>query len=113
MAKKSSKPEFLDDLELPKIPTASGKKPKLDNALASVTKSQVATAAKKQTDAKGRITKTLRLPPDLIADIDNETNAKGYGKMDFWHWLVASAWEDYLDGKRPSAKPVEKREIDI
>ena len=47
---------------------------------------------------KGRTRKTIFLPPDLIEDIDAAARAEGAKLMDFYHWLLALAFESYEAG---------------
>lgn len=43
--------------------------------------------------------KTVYLPTDLIENIDLVAKEKGYGVMDFYHWLLKEAWGMYQDGR--------------
>jgi hypothetical protein len=74
----------------------SRSKPKGKLRTESVSKEQVS-MAKGRKLVNGRIRKTIYLPPDLIDEIDGE--AKGVGVGDFYHFLVASAWESYKKGE--------------
>jgi hypothetical protein len=71
-------------------------KPKGKLRTESVSKDQVS-AAKGRKLISGRIRKTIYLPPDLIDEIDAE--AQGVGVSDFYHFLVASAWDLYQRGE--------------
>lgn len=71
-------------------------KPKGKLRTESVSKEQVS-AAKGRKLIGGRIRKTIYLPPDLIDEIDAE--AQGVGVSDFYHFLVASAWNLYKRGE--------------
>lgn len=71
-------------------------KPKGKLRTESVSKEQVS-AAKGRKLINGRVRKTIYLPPDLIDEIDAE--AQGVGVSDFYHFLLASAWEFYKRGE--------------
>ena len=71
-------------------------KPKGKLRTESVSKDQVS-AAKGRKLVNGRVRKTIYLPPDLIDEIDAE--AQGVGVSDFYHFLVASAWESFKKGE--------------
>ena len=103
---------FLDDL--PAKPAVARKK-QFDDPLGGMGETAVSRASGQSTDAKGRVRKTIFLPPDLIWEVEQAIKQEGYrSKMDFWHWLLAEGWNNYRDGQRPGlAEEVTRRDIDI
>ena len=71
-------------------------KPKGKLRTESISKEEVS-AAKGRKLVNGRMRKTIYLPPDLVDEIDAE--AQGVGVSDFYHFLVASAWQSYKKGE--------------
>jgi hypothetical protein len=55
--------------------------------------------AKGEKTVGDRKRKTVYLPTDLIDEIDLVAKEKGYGVMDFYHWLIKQSWEMYQEGK--------------
>ena len=71
--------------------------------------------AGRKTDASGRVRKTIFLDPVTIDEIENLASSGGYGKMDFYEWLVLMGLQQYDEGVRPEVegKPVVKTRIRI
>lgn len=100
---------FMD--ELPDRPVNAAKK-NFDDPLAGTSAADVSQASGRKTDAKGRIRKTIFLPPEMVWKIDQTIEAEGYtSKMDFYHWLIESGWNAWLDGQRPEADNSAAKEI--
>ena len=98
--------EFMNTLEDVSQP-AKGKKGRFSDPMQGVSSATVAKASGKNTDPRGRVRKTIFLPPETIAEIDDTVKRDGYGsKMDFYHWLVAEGWAAYQNGKRPPTENV-------
>lgn len=100
--------DFMDDL--PVQPTS--RKKDFDDPLAGTSARDVSQASGRKTDAKGRIRKTIFLPPDMIWEIDQTIEAEGYtSKMDFYHWLIVRGWQAWKDGVRPDSDSAAAKEI--
>jgi len=71
--------------------------------------------AGRKTDASGRIRKTIFLAPLTINQIENLAATEGYGKMDFYEWLVLVGVQQFDQGVRPEVEepPVVKARIQI
>jgi len=71
--------------------------------------------AGRKTDASGRIRKTIFLTPITMDEIENLAAAEGYGKMDFYEWLVLVGLQQFDQGMRPEVEdqPVVKARIRI
>ncbi|MFO7684105.1 MAG: hypothetical protein R6X34_29075 [Chloroflexota bacterium] len=71
--------------------------------------------AGRQTDASGRIRKTIFLDPTTIDEIEALSDAKGYGKMDFYEWLILMGLQQFDKGVRPEVEdePVVRAKIKI
>ena len=107
MTKKFTDDEFMGTLEDVSQPATKGKKGRFSDPMQGVSSATVAKAAGKNTDPRGRIRKTIFLPPETIAEIDDTAKRDGYGsKMDFSHWLIKEGWAAYQNGKRPPTENV-------
>jgi hypothetical protein len=70
--------------------------------------------AGRKTDASGRIRKTIFLAPVTIDEIENIAADEGYGKMDFYEWLVLVGLQQFGRGVRPEVEePVVKARIQV
>lgn len=71
--------------------------------------------AGRNTDAVGRIRKTIFLDPVTIDEIEATVNAEGYGKMDFYEWLILMGLQQFENGVRPQTegRPTLKTRIKI
>ncbi len=71
--------------------------------------------AGRKTDATGRVRKTIFLDPTTIDEIDTLSDAHGYGKMDFYEWLILIGLQQFDKGVRPEVEnePVVKAKIRI
>jgi hypothetical protein len=71
--------------------------------------------AGRNTDALGRVRKTIFLDPVTIDEIEEIAAAEGYGKMDFYEWLMLTGMEQFDKGMRPEVEgpPVVKTRIKI
>jgi hypothetical protein len=75
--------------------------------------SKVMKKSKTKPDAKGRYPKQIRLPPELVDEIEDIIAKNGYSKMDFWHWLVAVGLDEYRQGDRPETVKEVRQTINI
>ena len=66
--------------------------------------------AKGEKTVGNRKRKTVYLPTSLIDDIDLVAKEEGYGVMDFYHWLLKEAWQQYQDGR---IKPVVTEQLRV
>lgn len=68
-----------------------------------------------KTDASGRVRKTIFLDPLTIEDIEDLAASHGYGKMDFYEWLILTGLQQFDAGVRPEVEgqPVVKSRIII
>lgn len=71
--------------------------------------------AGRKTDATGRIRKTIFLDPVTIDEIEAVAAEEGYGKMDFYEWLILVGFQQFDKGIRPEVEgqPVVKSRIKI
>ena len=71
--------------------------------------------AGRNTDAAGRIRKTIFLDPITIDEIERLAAEEGYGKMDFYEWLLLMGLQQFDRGIRPTVEdnPVVKARIRI
>jgi hypothetical protein len=71
--------------------------------------------AGRQTDATGRVRKTIFLDPTTIDEVETLSDTHGYGKMDFYEWLVLIGLQQFGRGLRPEVEdePVVKAKIKI
>ena len=71
--------------------------------------------AGRKTDALGRVRKTIYLDPTTIDNIETQIDAEGYGKMDFYEWLMLMGLQQFENGVRPEIedRPVVKARIKI
>lgn len=65
---------------------------------------KAAKVAGRKTDASGRVRKTIFLDPMTIDEIDEFASAEGYGKMDFYEWLVLTGLQQFDKGVRPEVE---------
>jgi hypothetical protein len=113
VSKKFDLNDFMD--ELPDIPAVKKKSGSFDDPLGGLDATSVTRVTGQNTDAKGRVRKTIFLPPDLIWRIEEAAKREGYTRlMDFYHWLMAEGWAQWEGGKRPEAESVTTtREIKV
>jgi len=71
--------------------------------------------AGRKTDAAGRVRKTIFLDPTTIDEIEALSDSNGYGKMDFYEWLVLIGLQQFDRGLRPEVEdePVVRARIKI
>ncbi|MFZ1398769.1 MAG: hypothetical protein WAS33_17820 [Candidatus Promineifilaceae bacterium] len=71
--------------------------------------------AGRKTDAAGRIRKTIFLDPVTIDELEAVAATEGYGKMDFYEWLILVGFQQFDKGVRPEVEgqPVVKARIKI
>ncbi len=71
--------------------------------------------AGRKTDASGRVRKTIFLDPMTIDEIEEFASLEGYGKMDFYEWLVLTGLQQFDGGVQPrvEGQPVVKTKIRI
>ena len=71
--------------------------------------------AGRKTDASGRVRKTIFLDPVTIDEIEELAGLEGYGKMDFYEWLVLTGLQQFDEGVRPEVEgqPIVKARIRI
>ena len=71
--------------------------------------------AGRKTDASGRVRKTIFLDPMTIDEIEVFAASEGYGKMDFYEWLILMGLQQFDKGIRPEVEgqPVVKTRIKI
>lgn len=76
---------------------------------------KAAKVAGRNTDAAGRIRKTIYLAPVTIDEIEEMAAEEGYGKMDFYEWLILMGLQQFDKGVRPQVEgePVVKARIKI
>jgi hypothetical protein len=93
------------------------KKDLFDNPLEQTRsgRKKAAKVAGRKTDAMGRIRKTIYMDPATIGDIEAIADSEGYGKMDFYEWLLLMGLQQFEQGVRPEIedKPVVKSRIII
>lgn len=67
------------------------------------------------TDAAGRVRKTIFLDPTTINEIEDIVSEAGYSKMDFYEWLILVGMQQFDRGIRPEVegRPVTKTRIKI
>lgn len=108
------------DLGLPEeiySPPPRKKKGIFDNPLEQTRsgRQKASRVAGRKTDALGRVRKTIFLDPVTIDEIEESAAAEGYGKMDFYEWLVLTGLQQFDMGVRPEleGQPVVKTRIRI
>ncbi len=71
--------------------------------------------AGRKTDAAGRVRKTIFLDTTTIDEIEALSDSHGYGKMDFYEWLVLIGLQQFDKGVRPEVEdePVVKAKIRV
>lgn len=71
--------------------------------------------AGRKTDAAGRVRKTIFLDPTTIDEIEALSDSGGYGKMDFYEWLILIGLQQFDRGLRPEIEdaPVVRARIKI
>ncbi|MCB0000261.1 MAG: hypothetical protein KDE56_31065 [Anaerolineales bacterium] len=98
-------------------PSPKNKKSLFHNPLeqTSLGRQKAAKVAGRNTDAAGRIRKTIFLDPITIDEIDRLAAEEGYGKMDFYEWLILMGLQQFDGGVRPTVEdnPVVKARIRI
>ena len=98
-------------------PAPKKKKNRFDNPLEQTRsgRQKASKVAGRNTDAAGRIRKTIFLDPVTIDEIEAVAAEEGYGKMDFYEWLVLMGMEQFDRGVRPEVEgqPVVKSRIKI
>lgn len=96
-------------------PPPKKKKNLFDNPLEQTRsgRQKASKVAGRNTDAAGRIRKTIFLDPVTIDEIDSTAVEEGYGKMDFYEWLVLIGLQQFDKGIRPEVEgqPVVKTRI--
>lgn len=101
------------------IPLSPPKKKKelFDNPLEQTRsgRQKASKVAGRKTDALGRVRKTIYLDPTTLDDIEALVESEGYGKMDFFEWLILMGIQQFEKGVRPEIedKPVVKARIKI
>lgn len=65
---------------------------------------KAAKVAGRKTDAAGRIRKTIFLDPVTIDEIEELAASEGYGKMDFYEWLILVGLQQFDKGLRPEVE---------
>lgn len=98
-------------------PPPKKKKNLFDNPLEQTRsgRQKASKVAGRNTDAAGRVRKTIFLDPMTIDEIEAVAAEEGYGKMDFYEWLVLMGMEQFDKGVRPEVEgqPVVKSRIKI
>lgn len=98
-------------------PPPKKKKELFDNPLEQTRlgRQKASKVAGRSTDAAGRIRKTIFLDPVTIDSIEATAVDEGYGKMDFYEWLVLMGFQQFDKGIRPEVEgqPVVKARIKI
>lgn len=98
-------------------PPQKKKKALFDNPLEQTRsgRQKASKVAGRNTDAAGRIRKTIFLDPVTIDEIEAAAAEEGYGKMDFYEWLVLMGMQQFDKGIRPEVEgqPVVKSRIKI
>jgi hypothetical protein len=93
------------------------KKGSFDNALEQTPsgRRKASKVAGRKTDASGRVRKTIFLDPVTIDEIEDLAAAEGYGKMDFYEWLMLMGLQQFDRGIRPEVEdePIVKTKIKI
>lgn len=71
--------------------------------------------AGRKTDGSGRIRKTIFLDPVTIDEIEGSAASEGFGKMDFYEWLILMGMQQFDEGVRPEveSQPIIKSRIKI
>ncbi len=71
--------------------------------------------AGRKTDASGRVRKTIFLDPITINEIEDLAASEGYGKMDFYEWLILMGVQQFDKGVRPEVEgqPIVRSRIKI
>lgn len=105
----------IDDTQ--SAPPAKKKKNLFDNPLEQTRsgRQKASKVAGRNTDAAGRVRKTIFLDPVTINEIEALAADEGYGKMDFYEWLVLVGLQQFDAGVRPEVEdePVVKARIKI
>lgn len=98
-------------------PPPKKKKELFDNPLEQTRsgRQKASKVAGRNTDAAGRIRKTIFLDPVTIDGIEAAALEGGYSKMDFYEWLVLMGLQQFDKGIRPKVEgqPVVKARIKI
>lgn len=98
-------------------PPRRKKKDLFDNPLEQTRsgRQKASKVAGRKTDASGRIRKTIFLDPVTIDEIEAVAADEGYGKMDFYEWLILMGFQQFDQGIRPEVEgqPVVKARIKI
>lgn len=98
-------------------PPPKKKKELFDNPLEQTRsgRQKASKVAGRNTDAAGRIRKTIFLDPLTIDEIEAVALEGGYSKMDFYEWLVLMGLQQFDSGIRPKveSQPVVKARIKI
>jgi hypothetical protein len=108
------------DLEIPeetRLQPAKNKRELFDNPLEHTRsgRQKASKVAGRNTDATGRVRKTIFLDPTTINEIEDLVATEGYGKMDFYEWLILIGLQQFDTGLRPEVEgqPVVKARIKI
>lgn len=105
----------IDDTQ--SSPPPKKKKNLFDNPLEQTRsgRQKASKVAGRNTDASGRVRKTIFLDPVTINEIEALAADEGYGKMDFYEWLVLMGLQQFDAGVRPEVEdePVVKARIII
>lgn len=105
------------DLGISDIPSRPPKKKEFDNPLeqTSTGRRKAAKVTGLNTDATGRVRKTIFLEPTTINEIEDVASEHGYSKMDFYEWLILVGMQQFDQGTRPEVegRPVTKSKIKI
>lgn len=103
--------------ESPSAPAPKNKKNLFNNPLEQTRlgRQKAAKVAGRNSDAAGRIRKTIFLDPVTIDEIDRLGAEEGYGKMDFYEWLILMGLQQFDKGVRPAVEdaPVVRARIRI
>lgn len=98
-------------------PSPKKKKNLFDNPLEQTRsgRQKASKVAGRNTDAAGRVRKTIFLDPVTIDEIEAMAAEEGYGKMDFYEWLVLMGLQQFDSGVRPEVEgqPTVKARIKI
>ena len=97
--------------------TPRKKKDLFDNPLEQTRlgRQKASRVAGRKTDGSGRIRKTIFLDPVTIDEIEGAAASEGFGKMDFYEWLILMGLQQFDDGVRPEVEgqPIVKARIKI
>ena len=93
------------------------KKDLFDNPLEQIRlgRQKASRVAGRKTDGSGRIRKTIFLDPIAIDEIEKVAASEGFGKMDFYEWLILIGLQQFDEGVRPEveSQPIIKSRIKI